>query len=78
RYLFLHRALPFKVCTKMQQFLSFIAPEVLTAIWVPIVFLNEYGINLNWQNPFLSAAIVAIVVAYKTDNIYYTTLAGMG
>nr|MBL0709717.1 AzlD domain-containing protein [Colwellia sp.] len=25
-----------------------------------------------------SAAIVAIVVAYKTHNIYLTTLAGMG
>ncbi|MEH6816467.1 MAG: AzlD domain-containing protein, partial [Pseudoalteromonas distincta] len=40
RYLFLHRALPFKVGPKMQQFLSFSAPAVLTAIWVPIVFLN--------------------------------------
>ncbi|MBB1356312.1 AzlD domain-containing protein, partial [Pseudoalteromonas sp. SR45-5] len=27
---------------------------------------------------YLSAAIVAIIVAYKTHNIYYTTLAGMG
>ncbi|OLF70966.1 branched-chain amino acid ABC transporter [Pseudoalteromonas haloplanktis] len=78
RYLFLHRALQFKVGPKMQQFLSFSAPAVLTAIWVPIVFINDEGINLNWQNPYLSAAIVAIVVAYKTHNIYLTTLAGMG
>ena len=66
RYLFLHRALPFS------------APAVLTAIWVPIVFINDEGINLDWQNPYLSAAVVSVIVAYKTHNIYYTTLAGMG
>ncbi|MBB1479456.1 AzlD domain-containing protein [Pseudoalteromonas sp. SG41-2] len=78
RYLFLHRDLPFKVGPKMQQFLSFSAPAVLTAIWVPIVFVTDEGINLDWQNPYLSAAIAAIIVAYKTHNIYYTTLVGMG
>ncbi|MBQ4834461.1 AzlD domain-containing protein [Pseudoalteromonas sp. MMG010] len=78
RYLFLHKALPFKVGPKMQQFLSFSAPAVLTAIWVPIVFINEEGVNLNLSNPYLSAAVLAIIVAYKTHNIYYTTLFGMG
>ncbi|CAM4270347.1 AzlD domain-containing protein [Pseudoalteromonas ostreae] len=78
RYLFLHRDLPFKVGPKMQQFLSFSAPAVLTAIWVPIVFVTDKGINLDWQNPYLSAAIAAIIIAYKTHNIYYTTLVGMG
>lgn len=78
RYLFLHQRLGFKVGPKMQQFLSFSAPAVLTAIWVPIIFINEDGLNLNWHNPYLSAAIVAIIVACKTHNIYYTTLASMG
>jgi branched-subunit amino acid transport protein len=78
RYLFLHQRLGFKVGPKMQQFLSFSAPAVLTAIWVPIIFINEDGLKLNWHNPYLSAAIVAIIVAYKTHNIYYTTLASMG
>lgn len=77
RYLFLHRGLPFKVGPKMQQFLSFSAPAVLTAIWVPIIFLHNDDINLHWQNPYLSAAIIAIIVAYKTHNIYYTTLTSM-
>ena len=44
----------------MQQFLSFSAPAVLTAIWVPIVFINDEGINLDWQNPYLSAAVVSV------------------
>ena len=78
RYLFLHRALPFKVGPKNAAILSFSAPAVLTAIWVPIVFINEGEINLDWQNPYLSAAVLAIIIAYKTHNIYYTTLAGMG
>nr|WP_306287663.1 AzlD domain-containing protein [Pseudoalteromonas sp. WY3] len=77
RYYFCTALYPLKLGLKCK-FLSFSAPAVLTAIWVPIVFLNDDGINLNWQNPYLSAAIVAIIVAYKTHNIYYTTIAGMG
>jgi len=76
RYLFLHQRLGFKVGPKMQQFLSFSAPAVLTAIWVPIIFINEDGLNLNWHNPYLSAAIVAIIVFYIfciIDGLYSFT-----
>ncbi|MBE0364724.1 hypothetical protein PULV_a2479 [Pseudoalteromonas ulvae UL12] len=77
RYLFLHRALPFTVGQKLQQFLSYSAPAVLTAIWVPIVLLEDGALNLTWHNPYIPAAIVAIAVAAKTNNIYYTSLAGL-
>ncbi|MFC3034290.1 AzlD domain-containing protein [Pseudoalteromonas fenneropenaei] len=77
RYLFLHHKLPFVIGPKAQRFLSFSAPAVLTAIWVPIVLLPDGELQLNWHNPYLWGALVAIAVAYKTHNIYATTIAGM-
>ncbi len=78
RYLFLHAKLPFSVGPKMQQFLSFSAPAVLTAIWVPIVLLPEGEWQLSFDNPYIPASLLAMAVAWKTHNIYYTTLLGMG
>ncbi|WP_105265571.1 AzlD domain-containing protein [Pseudoalteromonas sp. T1lg76] len=77
RYLFLHHALPFRVGAKMQRFLSFSAPAVLTAIWVPIVVLPGNQWQLSYQNPYLVAALVAIITAYKSHSIYATTLLSM-
>ena len=77
RYLFLHRSLPFRVGPKMQRFLSFSAPAVLTAIWVPIVLLPQGQWQLSYHNPYLVAAIIAIITAYKTHSIYATTFLSM-
>ncbi|WP_462170503.1 AzlD domain-containing protein [Pseudoalteromonas xiamenensis] len=77
RYLFLHKRLPFEIGPKGQRFLSFSAPAVLTTIWVPIVLLPEGELNVHYSNPYLIGAIVAVAVAYKTHNIYATTLLGM-
>nr|WP_275444159.1 AzlD domain-containing protein [Pseudoalteromonas sp. MM17-2] len=77
RYLFLHRALPFQVGPKLQRFLSFSAPAVLTAIWVPIVLLPEGQWHISYRNPYLLAAVLAIIVAYRSKSIYLTTLVGM-
>ena len=77
RYLFLHHKLPFSVGPKLQQFLSYSAPAVLTAIWVPIVLLEKGELKLDWHNPYIPAALVAIAVAARTKNIYFTSLAGL-
>ncbi|CCQ11204.1 hypothetical protein PALB_20780 [Pseudoalteromonas luteoviolacea B = ATCC 29581] len=77
RYLFLHKRLPFEIGPKGQKFLSFSAPAVLTAIWVPIVALPSGELHLSLTNPYIIGALTAIVVAYKTANIYATTLLGM-
>ncbi|ATC96232.1 AzlD domain-containing protein [Pseudoalteromonas tunicata] len=77
RYLFLHHNLPFAVGPKLQQFLSYSAPAVLTAIWVPIVLLDEGELKLDRHNPYIPAALIAIVVAARTKNIYFTSLAGL-
>lgn len=72
RYLFLHPKLPVKLGPRMETFLSFSAPAVLTAIWVPIIFIREGHLNLSLSNPYLLAATVAILVAKKTHSVYLT------
>jgi branched-subunit amino acid transport protein len=56
----------------MAHFLNFSAPAVLTAIWVPIIFVKDNKLDLSPTNPYLLAAIVAIIVAKKTNNVYLT------
>ena len=72
RYLFIHPKMPIRLGTKMRQFLSFSAPAVLTAIWVPIIFIQDKQFNLSLTNPYLIAATAAVLVAAKTKSIYLT------
>ncbi len=72
RYIFIHPKLPVRLGPKMSAFLSFSAPAVLTAIWVPIIFVHDRQLNLSVTNPYLIGAIVAVVIARKTNNIYFT------
>lgn len=72
RYLFIHPKVPIRLGAKMVSFLSFSAPAVLTAIWVPIIFIRDDQLTLSLTNPYLIAATIAIVVAAKSKNIYLT------
>ena len=72
RYLFLHPKLPLRIGAKVTHFLSFSAPAVLTAIWVPIIFVKDNSFNGNLTNPYLLAATVAVITSYKSQNIYLT------
>lgn len=79
RYLFFAKSLPYEMGPKMKQLLSFTAPSVLTAMWVPIVFLGhkETGGSLL-QSPFLLAGIATVVLSYKVKNTLVVVIAGMG
>ncbi|XQW83990.1 AzlD domain-containing protein [Thalassotalea piscium] len=72
RYLFLHPKVPVRLGPRMVRFLSFSAPAVLTAIWVPIIFVQQQQLILSWRNPYLVAATVAVVIAAKTKSVYLT------
>jgi len=72
RYLFIHPKMPIKIGDKMSHFLSFSAPAVLTAIWVPIIFIKDHELNLSHTNPYLLSATVAVLISAKTKNIYLT------
>ncbi|NQY34741.1 MAG: AzlD domain-containing protein [Alteromonadaceae bacterium] len=72
RYLFLHPGIPLRIGAKLSSFLSFSAPAVLTAIWVPIIFIKDGSLNISPDNPYLIAATVAVVVSIKTKSVYIT------
>ena len=72
RYLFLHPKLPIRIGARTTHFLSFSAPAVLTAIWAPIIFIQENSFNTSLTNPYLLAATVAIITAYKSHSVYLT------
>jgi len=74
RYLFIHPKMPIRLNAKMRELLSFSAPAVLTAIWVPIIFIQEDKLNLSLANPYLVAATAAVLVAGKTQSIYLTLI----
>lgn len=77
RYLFIHPRLPVKLGAKMAKFLSFSAPAVLTAIWVPIIFVQQEQLNVSWQNPYFIAATFAVIAAAKSKSIYLTMTVGL-
>jgi branched-subunit amino acid transport protein len=77
RYLFIHPRLPVRLGAKMAKLLSFSAPAVLTAIWVPIIFIQQGQLTLSLQNPYLIAATFAVVAAAKSKSVYLTMFIGL-
>ena len=77
RYLFIHPSIPIRLTDKMRKFLSYSAPAVLTAIWVPIIFVHQGQLNTSLTNPYLIAATLAVLTSSKTKNIYLTMLIGL-
>lgn len=77
RYLFLEPRLPIRLGPRILHFLHYTSPAVLTAIWAPIVFHRDGKLLLNWDNPYLVAAIVAAILAISTRNVLMTTVLSM-
>ncbi|ESP94192.1 MULTISPECIES: AzlD domain-containing protein [Pseudoalteromonas] len=77
RYLFLTKNLPFSIGPNFQRFLSYSAPCVLTAIWVPIVLMPSGKFVTELHNPYLLGASAAIVLAFKFKNLYLTTFGSL-
>lgn len=56
--------------------LRYIPAAVLTAIIVPEVFLPDTQLKIA-NNPFLLAAVVAVLVSWRTKNLLLTIVIGM-
>jgi branched-subunit amino acid transport protein len=78
RYLFLEPKLPLHLNSKLQKLLNYSSPAVLTAIWAPIVFTPHQTLWLSFDNPYLWAATLAVLIAWKTKNVLMTTVVSMG
>lgn len=77
RYVFLEPRLPLRLSPRLQRLLSYSGPAVLTAIWAPIVFTHEHTLWLGQNNPYLWAAVLAALLAWKTKNVLLTTVLSM-
>ena len=77
RYIFLAPKLPITLNAEAEKFLSYASPAVLTSIWAPIVFLPNGELSLTWSNPYLIAAILAAITAWKSKSILLTAVLSM-
>ena len=58
--------------------LRFVAPSVLAALAMPAVLLRDGGFDINpGTNPRAVAALVAVLLAWKTKNVAVVIAAGM-
>ncbi len=58
--------------------LRFVPVSVLTAIFVPEVLIPGGTVDISLNNARLFAGLIAMLVAWKTRNIVWTIVAGMG
>ncbi len=67
RYLFLANALAFSLSGPIKRMLQFAAPSVLTAMWVPIVFMSDDGkFTTGFDDPYLLAGLGTLVLSLVT------------
>lgn len=57
--------------------LRFVPVAVLTAICTPLVLMPEGQIDLSLGNAALAAAVLSIVVSWRTRSLLLTILIGM-
>lgn len=78
RYLFFSKKLPFELGVKAKRALSYTAPSVLTAMWVPIVFLSYTSIETSFfTSRFLLAGIVSVALSLKCKSTLTVVIISM-
>jgi branched-subunit amino acid transport protein len=61
----------------LQRALRFVPPAALTAIILPELLIPQGQLDISLNNVRLIAGINAIVIAWRTKNIFLTILVGM-
>ena len=78
RYFFFSTTITFKLGPKVKRLLSYTAPSVLTAMWVPIVFFGHQESGGDYINsPFLIAGIATVIFSLKIRNTLAVVIFGM-
>ncbi|MDV7106177.1 AzlD domain-containing protein [Vibrio sp. TH_r3] len=77
RYLFLEPKLPIRLNSTTQRLLAYSSPAILTAIWAPIVFIQEDELAISVTNPYLIGALFAALMVWKTKSVLWTTIVSM-
>jgi branched chain amino acid efflux pump len=68
---------PKHIPTWLSKYLSFIAPAVLTALIVPMVFIKQGRPDFSVANQYLIAAIVSVLTAFLSKNNLVTVIVGV-
>ena len=78
RYLFFMKSMPISLGSKTKQLLRYTAPSVLTAMWVPIVFLG-HGSSLEalHTSPFFYAGAITVLLSLRYKNTLLIVAGGM-
>ena len=66
-----------KMPPRVKQILSYVPSAVFPAIIFPAVFLNDYGNLVNYNDPKIVGAVVAVITGYFSRNIIITILLGL-
>ncbi|MFP2770407.1 AzlD domain-containing protein [Oceanisphaera sp. KMM 10153] len=78
RYLFFMKSLPLTLGTRSKQLLKYTAPSVLTAMWVPIVFLGHNSLEHTlFSSPFFYGGVITLIVSLKVKNAFLVVATGM-
>ena len=62
---------------KIKAVLEYVPSAVFPAIIFPAVFINDYGLFVEINDPKIFAAIVAVIVGYLSKNIIATISSGL-
>lgn len=57
--------------------LRFVPAAVLSAIILPELSAPNGALNISWRNPQLLSGVVAILVAWRTKNVFLTIAVGI-
>lgn len=68
---------PKKMNKNTKTLLSYVPSAVFPAIIFPAVFLNDYGNLVNYNDPKIVGAVVAVITGYFSKNIIITILLGL-
>src|SRR5437868_7501645 len=58
--------------------LTFVPVAVLSAIILPEILVTNGALNVGLLNPRLVAGVVALLIAWRTKNVWATIVVGMG
>jgi len=63
---------------KLVRFMGYIAPAVLTALIVPLIFIDQGELHFSLANRTIIASIITVLTAYFSKSMLASVVAGMG
>ena len=62
---------------KIKAVLEYVPSAVFPAIIFPGIFINDYGVFIEMNDPKIFGVLVAVIIGYFSKNIIATILAGL-